>query len=655
MVFRPNIAQMDDGGSSFDATAFAPAAPVVPTATATPVVSSPPSTISGMTQEQVLVKTAEQVAAGITSTSKAAKLGDETSSEANARLTAAYREMIAKPILSPEQEAAGGEVRWVRSGGAGRGEYRVIMPIGSRVRGDATAWTVGIIPSYSEYITGTTLGMWSNGDGTVTNIGEVPVTTITKAGEVSTRSFEGQDAYYTAKVGTTGKTQAQLDAAMGQDKALQLNKDIAALLGGTIDPATGKVTNVAGKFVTSIVPNADGTTTITASDGSKMNVKTPVAPAATTDIKDSNSGAIAGKTISRTVKNPDGSTTYFYTDGTSSTAPAVVPSNNAINNGINTSGTRTVVSTSIDPATGKTIAKYSDGSTGFLDQASGPTQTQEFKDAYSLLEQTFRDYGLESLVPAIKGFMARNLGAQQAAVELRTTPEYIARFKGNDVRRATGKNALSEAEYLAIEDAYDQTLRAYGQQNYFGINRAAKQAKAAELIGNDISAVEFKDRIQLAVDRVQNADPTIKSVLKQFYPGINESDLVGYFLNPADNLPKLKEKVTASEIGAAATGVNLSTDVTAATDLARYGVTQEQARRGYTDIAEVLPTATKLGDIYNETGVKYAQKEAEAEVFKGNQDAATKRKRLASMERAAFGGSSGVNQKTLDRSSQGLI
>lgn len=620
MAFNPSVMQVSDGGSTIDFGNETPITPDVVTATAT----SP-----GYTATQLLVKTAEQVAAGVTSTSKEARLGDETSAQANARLTAAYREMIAKPIMTPEQVAAGGEVRYVRSGGAGRGEYRIVMPFGSVVKGEATGWSMGIIPSYSRYVTGTTLGMWSNGDGTVTNVGQVPVTTLTKTGETSTRSFVGQDAYYEVKVGNTGKTQAQLDAQIEVDKALQLNKNIAALLGGTIDPATGKVTNIDGKYVTSIVPNSDGTTTITASDGTKMTIQTPTAD----DVPEVDESPISGKVVSKQTKNPDGSITYTYTDGTSST---VMPKNNNLfpnnqNNNLGT-GNKTVISTSIDPATGKTIAKYSDGSTGFLDQASGPTQTQEFKDAYSLLEQTFRDYGLESLVPAIKGFMARNLGAQQAAVELRTTPEYIARFKGNDVRRATGKNALSEAEYLAIEDAYDQTLRAYGQQNYFGINRAAKQAKAAELIGNDISAVEFRDRIQLAVDRVQNADPTIKSVLKQFYPGINESDLVGYFLNPADNLPKLKEKVTASEIGAAATGLNLSTDVIAATDLAKYGVTQEQARRGYSDIAEVLPTATKLGDIYNESGVKYAQKEAEAEVFKGNQDAATKRKRLASME-----------------------
>ena len=316
---------------------------------------------------------------------------------------------------------------------------------------------------------------------------------------------------------------------------------------------------------------------------------------------------------------------------------------------------KTLVSTDIDDTTGDTIGYFSDGSKIVLNKGTGPVQSAEFKDAYALLNQTFRDYGLESLVPAIEGFMKRNLGPNQAAIELRTMPEYIKRFKGNDLRRASGKNALTEAEYLAVEDAYDQTLRAYGQQNYFGIDRKTKQEKAAELIGNDISAVEFKDRIQLAVDRVQNADPMTKDVLKQFYPTLNENDLIGYFLNPKDNLPKLQEKVTASEIGAAAKGLNLATDVATATDLAKYGVTQAEAREGYSGISAVLPTTTKLGDIYNETGVKYAQKEAEAEVFKGNQDAATKRKRLASMERAAFSGSSGTGQSSLSKSTQGLL
>jgi hypothetical protein len=316
---------------------------------------------------------------------------------------------------------------------------------------------------------------------------------------------------------------------------------------------------------------------------------------------------------------------------------------------------KTLVSTDIDDVTGDTIGYFSDGSKIVLNKGTGPVQSAEFKDAYALLRKAFSDYGLESLIPAIEGFMKRNIGANQAAIELRATPEYIARFKGNDLRRAAGKNALREDEYLAIEDAYDQTLMRYGQANYFGVDRKTKQEKAAELIGNDVSAVEFRDRVQLAVDRVQNAEPGIKDMLKKFYPGLNESDLVGYFLNPKENLPKLQEKVTASEIGAAAAGFNLGTDVTAATDLAKYGIDQKAAREGYSTISGILPGAKKLGDIYGESGIKYAQQEAEAEVFKGNQDAATKRKRLASMERAAFSGSSGTGQSSLTRSTQGLL
>jgi hypothetical protein len=379
-------------------------------------------------------------------------------------------------------------------------------------------------------------------------------------------------------------------------------------------------------------------------------------------VRQSGTGFISGpaptanKIVTATKKNTDGTTTVTYSDNTTATLPAgtAVP---VVGSSLTTSSVaeKTLVSTDIDDNTGDTIGYFSDGSKLVLNKGTGPVQSAEFKDAYALLSQTFRDYGLESLVPAIEGLMKRNVGPKQAGIEIRTMPEYIARFKGNDLRRAAGKNAVSEAEYLAIEDAYDQTLRAYGQQNYFGIDRKSKQEKAAELIGNDISAVEFKDRIQLAVDRVQNADPVIKSTLKQFYPNLNESDLVGYFLNPKDNLPKLQEKVTASEIGAAATGLNLATDVATATDLAKYGVTQAQAREGYSGISAVLPTAKKLGDIYGETGVKYAQKEAEAEVFKGNQDAATKRKRLASMERAAFSGSSGTGQSSLSKSTQGLL
>ena len=63
-------------------------------------------------------------------------------------------------------------------------------------------------------------------------------------------------------------------------------------------------------------------------------------------------------------------------------------------------------------------------------------------------------------------------------------------------------------------------------------------------------------------------------------------------------------------------------------DLQRYGVTLATARAGYSTIAEELPTATKLGNVYGETGITYGQTEAEAEQFKDSAEAKRKKQKI---------------------------
>ena len=266
------------------------------------------------------------------------------------------------------------------------------------------------------------------------------------------------------------------------------------------------------------------------------------------------------------------------------------------------------------------------------------------KDAYALLKEVFIKYGLEELVPAITKLMANNVGPNQASLMLKTNPEYnaayIKRFAGNESRRKAGLNVLSEAEYIDLENSYSQTLNAYGLKNYFGATTDAKRTAMANIIGSDISATEFKERVDTVVTRVNNADPKIKETLKNFY-GIKEEDLTSYFLNPTDNLPKLQEKVTAAEIGAAAANQNLAYNKTSAEDLAKFGITKAQAQEGYSTVGEIMPTASKLGDIY---GDQYTQATAEQEVFKGTASAKRKRQQLAEREVASFSGSSGAAQ-----------
>lgn len=333
-------------------------------------------------------------------------------------------------------------------------------------------------------------------------------------------------------------------------------------------------------------------------------------------------------------------------DGTSKVTSDGSGSNNKTTN-------VTLVSTETDEY-GNVVGIYSDGSTKILIPSGRKYKSTVDMDAYALLEQTFKDFGLEELTDTIKGYMERGIGSEQAALEIRKSQPYINRFRGNEIRRQVGLNVLSEAEYLTLENSYNETLRAYGLQGYFGTDRKAAQSKMADIIGNDISSTEFKDRIDTVVTRVQNADPTIKSTLRSFY-NIGDADLVQYFLNPKDNLPKLQEKVTAAEIGSAALGQGLITDVTAATALAQFGVTRQQALEGYSRVSETLPTAQKLSGIYGEEKIDYTQTTAEEEVFKGLASAERKRRQLAAREVASFGGASGVSKSAFGRATGGAF
>lgn len=272
---------------------------------------------------------------------------------------------------------------------------------------------------------------------------------------------------------------------------------------------------------------------------------------------------------------------------------------------------------------------------------------QYTKDAFSLLKDVFISYGLESLVGVIEGYMKNDVGAAQAKILLRNEQAYKDRFQGNTLRAAKGLNVLGEDAYLALENDYSETLKAYGLSDYFGVatdakTRLARQQKMAEVIGQDISATEFKSRVSTVVTRVKNADQNTKDAFKSLY-GIGDADLVKYFLDPAKNAEELKIKAQAAEISGAAIGAGLAgTSLGSAEELARLGVDKSAAVAGYAEAASYLPQADFFGKIYDEMGVTYNQTDAESEIFKGTASAKRKRQQLSEREIANFSGSSGT-------------
>ena len=112
-----------------------------------------------------------------------------------------------------------------------------------------------------------------------------------------------------------------------------------------------------------------------------------------------------------------------------------------------------------------------------------------------------------------------------------------------------------------------------------------------------------------AQNRVINAPSEVTTALKQFYPDINNSDILAYTLDPEKGLADIKRKVTAAEIGGAALGAKLATDVGRAEELARFGVTAEKARAGYQAAAPIIERGRQLADFYKES--PYTQATAE--------------------------------------------
>lgn len=278
--------------------------------------------------------------------------------------------------------------------------------------------------------------------------------------------------------------------------------------------------------------------------------------------------------------------------------------------------------------------------------------SKDDRDAFALLEELFRSYGLEELVPVIRGYMQSDVGPNEAKVLLKQNPIYKARFNGNELRIARGLNALSESAYLALENDYTETLSAYGLSDYFGsvtdaTSRKARTTAISNVIGGDISAVEFKDRIKTAVGRVRDADTGTKDAFRSLY-NVTDTDLVKYFLDPKTGSEQLKQKVTAAEISGAALNAGLGlTSLGTAEELAKLGVTKAAAQVGYENIAEYLPRTTTLSQIYDETGIQYTKATGEEEEFKGLASAKRKRQQLKELETGTFKGSSGTSKVSL--------
>jgi hypothetical protein len=282
------------------------------------------------------------------------------------------------------------------------------------------------------------------------------------------------------------------------------------------------------------------------------------------------------------------------------------------------------------------------------------TSQGQRQSAYDLLYSEFDRYGLGSLVTPLKDLITSGVSPSEFTIRLRETDAYKKRFSANQARIKNGFRALSESEYIRNEDAYQDVMRRRGlPPEYYSKGDMGVQKGFEALLAGDVSSTELEDRIVTAQDRVLNANPEVAQALKAFYPGISNGDILAYALDPANAINAIKRKVTTAEIGGAAARSGLTTNLSDAEYLQRYGVTKESAERGYTTIAGGLQRGSELASIYQQD--PYTQATAEQEIFNvpGAAEARKQRQKITGLEKATFGGQSGLTSGALARDRAG--
>jgi hypothetical protein len=271
--------------------------------------------------------------------------------------------------------------------------------------------------------------------------------------------------------------------------------------------------------------------------------------------------------------------------------------------------------------------------------------TGDQKDAFASLNALFTSYGLGSLAPKIVDFIKQGYSADTINLLLQETTEYKQRFAANEVRRQKGLPVLSPAEYLATETSYRQIMRAAGLPAGFYDQPQDFQ----KFLEQDVSPTEIQSRVQSASDFINSASPEEKAAFSKWY---TNGDMIAYALDPKRAAPLVEKAFATAQVGGAAAEQGLSIDQKMAQTIAEAGINGQQASQGMALVASTVGNDQKLAAISGDSINAY---DLMRETFLNDQSVSQKRDRLASQERARFGGSSAVGSGSLTQSSSGQL
>ena len=219
--------------------------------------------------------------------------------------------------------------------------------------------------------------------------------------------------------------------------------------------------------------------------------------------------------------------------------------------------------------------------------------------------------------------------------------------KYNDALTKANRAILSPAEIVNNVIQYEKILK-----NVPGLPATFySDEKMIQYFVNDISPTELTKRVNDAQARIAAADPQYKATIKAYY-GMDDTEILGFVLDPTIGEAELAKRQTATALGASAARSNVSVSRQRAEELASLGITETAANVGFGQVSKNLEASQRLASIYNEN-VTGLQTELEQEQFLGL--ASQKRKKLMEQEQASFAGKAGVAGVSLAQKTAGTF
>jgi hypothetical protein len=277
------------------------------------------------------------------------------------------------------------------------------------------------------------------------------------------------------------------------------------------------------------------------------------------------------------------------------------------------------------------------------------------QSAFEVLKERFQSFGLTSLANEIeKIFKGEGKTRANSPIPIPTseagfylalteTDAYYQRFgKVNEDRIKSGFTALDERTILGMEDEYQKVMKAYGMPKGFYDTPEDFQT----FISNDLSELELADRLQASRQFTQVVDPVIKDQLKSMY-NIDDNMLTAYISDPEKGQKLLTNLAGRSLTGAAALLSGLTAEAARVAEGLGAGELRFQEQQQRFGAAQTIAERGQFLSQIERADKEFGEKEAVDITFGGLEQSRKAAERLASRERARFGGAAGTTTSSL--------